>query len=64
MAESLVSGLRGSGKDGDVLDSTDVKATRPKNTNCHPAAPKTSDRKDSLAVAGSLPRQQTKIFIT
>ena len=64
MAESLVPGQQGSGKNGDVLDSTDVTADRPKNTSGHSAAPQTKGRKDSLAAAGTLPRGQTRIFIT
>ena len=35
IAESLVSGQRGSGKDSGVLDSTDVGADRLKNTRTH-----------------------------
>ena len=59
MAESLVSSQWGSGKNGDELDSTDVRADRPRNTSGHSAALQTTGRKDSLAMAGSLPRWQT-----
>ena len=62
MAESLISGQRGSGKDGDVLENADVRADRPKCTSDHSAAPQTTDRRDSLAVAGSLPKRQTRFF--
>ena len=49
-------------KDGGVLDSTDVRADRPKDTSGHSAAPQTTGRKDSLAVAGSLSQAQIRIF--
>ena len=59
MAESLVSG-----KDGGVLDSTNVRADRPKDTSGHKVVPQTMGRKDLLAVAGNLPREQTRILMT
>ena len=59
---SLANGAHG--KNVNVLDSTDVRAHRPKNASGHSAAPQTTDRKDLLAVAGSFPRGQTRIFIT
>ena len=58
-AESLVSGQRGPGKDGGMLDSTNVRADRPKNTNGHSVTPQTTGRTDWLAVAGGLPRGLT-----
>ena len=64
MAESPVSGQRGFGKNIDVLDSSDLNADRSKNTNGHSAALQTTSKGDSLAVAGKLPRGQTRIFIT
>ena len=39
MAERLVSDQWGSGKGGDVLDRSDVRAHRPKGTNDHSVAP-------------------------
>ena len=58
MTDSLASGLRGSGKDGDALDSADVRADRPKNTSGNFSAQQTTGRKNSLAVVGSLLRQR------
>ena len=43
------------GKNVGVLDTTDVTSGRPKTTSGHSAAAQTTDRKDLLAVAGSLP---------